>query len=35
MSTVVRIQQTGGPEVLRLEDLPVGRPGPGEIRVCV
>ncbi len=35
MSAVVRIHQTGGPEVLRLEDLPVGRPGPGQVRVRV
>jgi NADPH:quinone reductase-like Zn-dependent oxidoreductase len=35
MSQVVRIHQTGGPEVLRIEDLPVGRPGPGEIRIRV
>jgi NADPH:quinone reductase-like Zn-dependent oxidoreductase len=35
MTQVVRIHQTGGPEVLRLEDLPVGRPGPGEMRIRV
>jgi NADPH:quinone reductase-like Zn-dependent oxidoreductase len=35
MSQVVRIHETGGPEVLRLEDLPVGQPGPGEMRVRV
>ena len=35
MSQVVRMHQTGGPEVLRIEDLPVGRPGPGEIRIRV
>ena len=35
MSRVVRIHQTGGPEVLRLEQLSVGQPGPGEIRVRV
>ncbi len=35
MSKTVRIHQTGGPEVLRLEDLPVGDPGPGEIRIRV
>ena len=29
------VSQTGGPEVLRIEDLPVGLPGPGEIRVRV
>jgi NADPH:quinone reductase-like Zn-dependent oxidoreductase len=35
MSRVVRIHQTGGPEVLRIENLPVGDPGPGEIRIRV
>jgi NADPH:quinone reductase-like Zn-dependent oxidoreductase len=35
MSRVVRIHQTGGPEVLRIENLSVGDPGPGEIRIRV
>lgn len=35
MSKVVRIHQTGGPEVLRIEQLSVAQPGPGEIRVRV
>ena len=35
MTQVIRIHQTGGPEVLRFEDLAVGDPGPGEIRVRV
>ena len=35
MTKTVRIHQTGGPEVMRLEDLPVGNPGPGEIRIRV
>ncbi len=35
MTKTVRIHQTGGPEVLQLEDLPVGNPGPGEIRIRV
>jgi NADPH:quinone reductase-like Zn-dependent oxidoreductase len=35
MTQTVRIHQTGGPEVLRLEDLAVGEPGPGEIRIRV
>ncbi len=30
--TVV-IHETGGPEVLRLEDWPLGDPGPGEVRI--
>ena len=33
MAKAIRIQKTGGPEVLRLEDVPVGDPGPGEARV--
>jgi NADPH:quinone reductase-like Zn-dependent oxidoreductase len=35
MTRTVRVHQTGEPDVLRLEDLPVGNPGPGEIRVRV
>ncbi len=35
MGKVVRIHEQGGPEVLRLEDLEVGAPGPGEIRVHI
>jgi NADPH2:quinone reductase len=35
MTTVqaIRIHQFGGPEVLRLEEMPVGEPGPGELRI--
>ncbi len=33
MSKAVRFYETGGPHVLRLEDVPVGLPGPGEVRV--
>jgi NADPH2:quinone reductase len=29
----IRVHQTGGPEVLRWEDVAVGEPGPGEARV--
>ena len=29
----IQIERTGGPEVLRAVDLPVGEPGPGEVRV--
>jgi NADPH2:quinone reductase len=29
----IRVHQTGGPDVLRWEDVPVGEPGPGEARV--
>jgi NADPH:quinone reductase-like Zn-dependent oxidoreductase len=35
MSKVVRIHQQGGPEVLRIEDLDVGDPGAGELRVRI
>ncbi|HTV50278.1 MAG TPA: zinc-dependent alcohol dehydrogenase family protein [Steroidobacteraceae bacterium] len=35
MSKVVRVHQTGGPEVLRLEDLEVGAPGAGELRLRI
>ncbi len=35
MTQVVRIHRTGGPEVLALEDLDVGEPGPGEVRIRV
>lgn len=33
MAQVVRFRETGGPDVLRLEDASVGDPGPGEARV--
>ena len=33
MVKAIRFHQTGGPEVLRLEDVAVGEPGPGEARV--
>ena len=29
----IRIEQFGGPEVLKLADVPVGEPGPGQIRI--
>lgn len=35
MTKVVRFDQTGGPEVLKLEDIPLAEPGPGEVRVRV
>ena len=34
MAKAIRIHATGGPEVLRWEDVEVGRPGPGEALVC-
>ena len=33
MAKAIRLHQTGGPEVLRLETVEVGEPGPGEIRI--
>ena len=33
MAQAIRIHQTGGPEVLRLEEVTVGKPGPGQVRV--
>lgn len=33
MAKAVRYYEVGGPEVLRVEDVAVGEPGPGEVRV--
>ncbi|MBI3102782.1 MAG: quinone oxidoreductase [Burkholderiales bacterium] len=33
MSLAVQIRQPGGPEELQIVDVPVGEPGPGEIRI--
>jgi NADPH2:quinone reductase len=33
MAKAIRIHQTGGPEVMRLEDVAVGDPGPGQVRL--
>lgn len=33
MAQAVRFHQTGGPEVLRLEQVEVGQPGPGEVLI--
>ena len=35
MSKVVRVYQHGGPEELRIEDVDVGEPGPGEVRLAI
>ncbi len=35
MSRVVRFHQTGSPDVLQIEDLSIGAPGPGEVKVKV
>ena len=29
----VRIDQPGGPDAMKLVELPLGEPGPGEIRI--
>lgn len=33
MPHVIRIHQTGGPEVLQWEDMEIGAPGPGQVRL--
>lgn len=33
MAKAVRFYEAGGPEVLRVEDVAVGEPGPGEVRI--
>ena len=33
MPYAIRIHETGGPEALRWEEVEVGKPGPGEVRV--
>ncbi len=33
MAKVIRFHTTGGPEVLQLEELDVGQPGPGQVRL--
>ena len=35
MTRVMRFHETGGPEVLQIEDLDVGDPGPGQVRIAV
>lgn len=32
-TAAIVVRQTGGPEVMRLEDVPLGRPGPGEVLI--
>ena len=34
MARTVIIEETGGPEVLKVVDRPVGDPGPGEVRIA-
>src|SRR2546422_5263076 len=33
MPKAIRFHKTGGPEVLQLDEVPVGEPGPGQARV--
>ena len=33
MTKAIRIERTGGPEVLQCLDVEVGPPGPGEVQV--
>ena len=33
MTHAIRIHETGGPEVLRWEEVEVGNPGPGQVRI--
>jgi len=35
MPKIVRFHETGGPEVLKLEELPLAEPGQGEVRIKV
>ncbi|MET8340112.1 zinc-dependent alcohol dehydrogenase family protein [Streptosporangium canum] len=35
MARTVRFHEVGGPEVMRLDDLETGEPGPGEVRIRV
>ena len=35
MTRTVRIHTLGGPEVLQIDDLDIGAPGPGEVRIRV
>ena len=33
MPHAIRVHGTGGPEVLRWEDVEVGEPGPGQVKL--
>ncbi len=35
MPKIVRFHKTGGPEVLKLDEMPLATPGPGEVRIKV
>ncbi|MDR6432318.1 quinone oxidoreductase [Brucella pseudogrignonensis] len=34
MINAIRVHQTGGPEVLKYEQIEIGEPGAGEVKVC-
>ena len=33
MTRVVKIEKTGGPEVLKVENIQIGEPGPKEVLI--
>ena len=33
MAKAIRFHEVGGPQVLRMEEVSVGQPGPGEVRL--
>src|SRR5258706_13752158 len=33
MAKAIRFHKQGGPEVLQLDEVPVGDPGPGQVRI--
>ena len=33
MTKAIRVHETGGPDVLTLEDVDIGEPGSGEVRL--
>ena len=35
MAKTVMVHQLGGPEVLQIEEMDVGKPGEGEVRIRV
>ena len=34
MARAIRIHEYGGPEVMRFEEVDIGTPGPGEVRLA-
>src|ERR1700729_4079022 len=35
MSRIVHFHETGGPQVLKIENVEIGAPGPGEVKIRV